>query len=207
MSASKITRTKVPERRPPSYDRYAHGILTAVEHNGEVSQRSLARELGIALGLTNLLVRNLTHSGLIRIVRIPRNRLRYLLTPAGLKEKARMSRDVLQASITFYMEARNRIRDSFGELSANWPGGNGHPVAKRIIFYGAGEVAEIGYVCLQETDLRLVGVIDEARERPFFGMQVSQPSLLDDPATDQCFDRIVVMSFDHTRREIGRAHV
>lgn len=184
-------------RRSAAHERYAHGILTAVSSNEEISQRSLARNLGIALGLTNLLLRTLAHKGLIRIVRVRPNRLRYLLTPAGIAEKARMSLDALQASVTFYVEARNRIRDSFAELSAQWPTDNGHPAAKRIVFYRAGEVAEIGYVCLQETDLQLVGVIDEARTRPFFGMAVSPPSLLDDPAAHLRFERIVVMSFEH----------
>jgi DNA-binding MarR family transcriptional regulator len=50
------------------------------------SQRSLSRDMGIALGLTNLIIRRLVHKGWVRIIRIKPNRVRYLLTPAGIAE-------------------------------------------------------------------------------------------------------------------------
>ena len=64
------------------------------------------------------------------------------------------------------------------------------------MFYGAGEVAEIGYICLAETDLRLVGVVDAVRTKPFFGLSVCSPEHLDGLALNgQPFNRLVVMSF------------
>jgi DNA-binding MarR family transcriptional regulator len=176
-----------------SHDDHAHRILSAVATNDRVSQRSLANNLGIALGLTNLLMRRLSRKGWVRIVRLRPNRVRYMLTPAGIAERARMSREALQRSVKFYAEARNRIRDSFAELSSEMSAANTSD-AKRIVFFGAGEVAEIGYVCLQETDLQLVGVIDESRGH-FFGMPVTRPSVLTAERQAPPFDRVVVMSF------------
>src|SRR4029078_13053176 len=99
-------------------------------------------------------------------------RVRYLLTPAGIAAKARLTREYLESSLTFYAEARERIRERFAELSAEL--GAAGPT-KRIVFLGAGEVAEIGYVSLQETDLELVGVIDSTRTKHVFGPPVQTP--------------------------------
>ena len=182
-----------------SHDQFTHRILTEIEADNRVSQRSLSRDMGIALGLTNLLVRHIVRKGWVRIIRIKPNRVRYLLTPAGMAEKARMSRVALQNSIRFYVDARDRIREHFATLSKELPGEG--LVAKRIVFYGAGEVAEVGYVCLQGTGLQLVGVVDDHGRERFFDVPVYDPALLH--ATDingSPFGRLVVMSFGETEK-------
>ena len=181
--------------RVTSHDEYTHQILSQLENGDGVSQRTLSRSLGIALGLTNLLIRKLVHRGFIRIIHVKPNRVRYLLTPAGIAEKARMSREILEHNVRFYKQARDRIRQSFERLSAECAGDPSSGAEKRIVFYGAGEVAEIGYICLQGTDLHLVGVVDE-RAQEFFGVPV-HPSggLHGQRLDDQPFDRLVVMSF------------
>ena len=186
-----------------SHDQYTHHILSEIEAGKRISQRSLSRELGIALGLTNLLVRRLVREGWVRIIRIKPNRVRYLLTPAGIAEKARMSRAALQNSIRFYVEARDRIRERFAVLSSVWPGdghgSEGDSIEKRIVFYGSGELAEIGYICLQGTDLQLFGVVDDQGRKRFFDVPVCEAGRLH--ATDidgRSFGRLVVMSFGET---------
>jgi DNA-binding MarR family transcriptional regulator len=180
-----------------SHDQFTHRILTEIEADNRLSQRSLSRDMGIALGLTNLLVRRLVRKGWVRIIRIKPNRVRYLLTPAGIAEKARMSRLALQNSIRFYVDARDRIRERFATLSRELPGDG--PVAKRIVFYGSGEVAEVGYVCLQGTGLQLVGVVDDQARERFFDVPVYDPPLLHAADIDgRSFGRLVVMSFGDT---------
>src|SRR5688572_9162218 len=133
------------------HDVYIRRILDHLDAGRPVSRRTLPGELGIALGLTNLLVRRMTRQGWIRLVRVPPNRYRYFLTPSGLAQKARMSRAYLAHSVHFYTETRDRIRQTFDTVSANWElfGGAG---AEAGVFFGGGEIAEIGYVCLQDSD-------------------------------------------------------
>jgi hypothetical protein len=126
------------------------------------------------------------------MIQIQPNRVSYLLTPTGIAEKARMSRESLKYSVRFYAEARDRISGQFAQLSANWLLGGCGSGEKRIVFFGTGEVAEIGYVCLQETDLRLVGVVDNHGRRRFFDVPLIATTALADVA----FDRLVVMSFE-----------
>ena len=172
-----------------AHQQYEHQILNAIDGSQSLSQRSLASSLGIALGLTNLLVRRLVRKGWVRVTRIKANRVGYFLTPAGVAEKARLSRLSLQHAIRFYKTARVRIRESLSTV--------GGPNT-RIVFYGTGDVAEIAYVCLQETPLRLVAVVGETKKRQFFGVPVySVDQMSDGMIGETPFDRLVVASFEN----------
>ena len=185
----------------PSHDHHTRRILTQIEAGRKVSQRSVSKELGIALGLTNSLIRRLVKKGCVKVVNVKPNRVRYLITPAGIAEKARLTRSYLDNTVRLYTETRDRIRERLTTLSnecSDVPGLNG---GKRIVFCGAGDVAEIGYICLQGTDLHLVGVVDDWRTEPFFGMPVNSPDCVRDSwLNGKPFDRLVVMSFRQADR-------
>jgi DNA-binding MarR family transcriptional regulator len=183
-----------------THDQHTHRLLSEIEAGRHLSQRSLARSLGIALGLTNLLIRRLVRKGWVRMIHIKPNRVSYLLTPAGILQKAQMSRAYLASSVKFYAEARKRISERFAALSAEWPtdnGNNGH--SKRIVFYGTGELAEIAFICLQESDLELVGVIDDSSRRRFFNVPVySTGELKGREIKGRTFDCLVVMTLEES---------
>src|SRR5439155_1119482 len=67
-------------------------LLNEVERNAAVTQRSLARNLGVAVGLANLYLKRLVRKGHIKITTIPKHRIKYLLTPRGMAEKSRLTR-------------------------------------------------------------------------------------------------------------------
>jgi hypothetical protein len=189
------------------HGRLMRGILLAIEADQQVSQRRLSSRLGIALGLTNLLLRRVIAKGWVKVVHVQRNRVGYLVTPAGLSAKARLTREYLDGTLKFYAEARERVRERFEELSADLARAN---QPKRIVFFGGGEIAEIGYVSLQETDLHLVGVIDAERTKAFFGLPIHPEDHLCGTALDgHPFDRLVVMSFaaDGVRSRLTRRQV
>jgi predicted transcriptional regulator len=182
-----------------SRQEYARRLLTEVETGNGTSQRSLARRAGMALGLTNEILKTLVSSGWVQTARVD-GRLRYMITPEGIAEKARISTAYFAHTTRFYVEARDRIRERLSSLSRAWPGGAATP--KRMAFYGAAAVGEIGYVCLQQIDLAVTAVFDpEARGR-FFGETVRPIDQLADPAVWREFDVLAIMSFDdRVRRE------
>jgi DNA-binding MarR family transcriptional regulator len=185
-----------------SHDEYNDRILQAIAADACISQRSLARELGIALGLTNSLVRGLVTRGLIRVSKASPQRLSYLLTPSGVAEKARMSRLALSRSVERYSFARRTLRDAFVQISASvpWAGDD-----KPIVFVGTGEVAEIGFICLQETDLRLVGAVDDQGRHRFFNVPLYPfDALTPDLLQTTGAQRLVVMSLHERERIRGR---
>jgi len=160
-----------------SEHQYTHRILEAIASSEHLTQRSLAVKLGIALGLTNLLVRRLVAKGYVRISNMGPRHVKYFLTPAGMRALGRASRISLENTIHLYTETREQIRRSLSAMSASvLPDARGQ---KPIVFYGAGDVAEIAFIGLQGTDLELVGVVDDVRRGRFFTWEVQSPDALD----------------------------
>ena len=140
-------------------------LLNEVERNSGVTQRTLASQLGVALGLTNLYLKRLARKGYIKISTIPRNRIKYLLTPRGLAEKTRLTYQYMEYSLSYYRDMRHRLKHVLSELS-----GGGF---KRVVIYGTGELAELAYLTLQEMNLTLVGFVDGKQETRFLSYPVS----------------------------------
>jgi DNA-binding MarR family transcriptional regulator len=179
----------------PRHDAVIHRILSEIETGRPVSQRSLARDMGVALGLTNLVLRRLVRKGYVKMTRVNSRQVAYLLTPEGLVEKGRIARAYIENTLRLYTDTREHIHRSLDRLSSEWDEAGPTAGEKRIVFFGAGEVAEIGYVGLQGTDLRLVGVVDDVVKGPFFGMPVVRSDRLADGHLDgEPFGRLVVMS-------------
>src|SRR5437016_1544282 len=93
-------------------------LLNEVEQDASVTQRSLAKKLGVALGLTNLYLKRLARKGYIKITTIPRNRIKYLLTPRGMAEKSRLTFLYMQYSLSYYRDMRQRLKDVLSGLSS-----------------------------------------------------------------------------------------
>ena len=176
-----------------THNHHCRELLEAIEAGNGRSQRVLAAQLGIALGLTNLLLKQMLADGWIEVVPVKPNRVHYEITAMGIREKARLSHDYLAFSAQFYASARDRLREVLDAVAARWTG----PNPCRVVFFGAGEIAEIGFVCLQATHLSLVGVIDETREAPFFSLPVQRPAALSGQSlAGVAFDRLIVMALD-----------
>ena len=75
------------------------GVLNAIHENAKVTQRSVANDLGIALGLANAYLKRCAKKGLIKIQQIPANRYAYYLTPKGFAEKTRLTTEYLSRSL------------------------------------------------------------------------------------------------------------
>ncbi len=63
-------------------------ILEKIEGNGHLTQRDLSREVGIALGLVNHLLKKMVRKGWIKIKNVDAKGIRYLITPQGAREKS-----------------------------------------------------------------------------------------------------------------------
>ncbi len=81
-------------------------LLSEIERNPSFTQRGLAGELGIALGLMNQYLKSCVTKGWVRASQISPRRITYFLTPEGLKEKSHMVKDYLARSMTFFRDAR-----------------------------------------------------------------------------------------------------
>jgi len=167
-------------------------LLNELEKDGSVTQRTLAKTLGVALGLTNLYLKRLIKKGYIKVTTIPRNRIKYLLTPHGVAEKSRLAYQYMQYSLNYYREVRGRLKQVLGDLSSAG--------SKRLVIYGTGELAELAYLTIREMDLALVGFINGQDE----GMFLSYP-LLPVVALQTCdFDAVLIADLDDAERTRSR---
>lgn len=62
-------------------------ILEEIENSYGTSQRELAGKLNVSLGLVNSFMKRLAHKGYLKVTTIPKNRVKYILTPKGAAEK------------------------------------------------------------------------------------------------------------------------
>src|SRR5690349_10529744 len=76
-------------------DRLVLGLLTSVEVDGARSQRRIAAELGVALGLVNAYLKRAVKKGLVKVGHAPAQRYAYYLTPKGFSEKSRLTIEYL----------------------------------------------------------------------------------------------------------------
>lgn len=175
---------------------YHRQILQAIASRERVTQRSLADELGVALGLTNLLVRRLVGKGYVKMAGMGTRHVRYLITPAGWEALASATRESMANTVRLYTQTREQIRASLARISEQCdvdPEG-----AKRVVFYGAGDVAEIAYVSLQRTDLTLVGVIDDRKRGRFFEAAIHDSTSLSGTMLDTVpYSVVIVTSIRH----------
>ena len=129
------------------------GLLDAVDSDSAVSQRSLARDLGIALGLTNAYIKRCIRKGWIKVTQAPANRYAYYITPKGLAEKGRLTTRYLAYSLQFYRQARNELDDLLAICAKRrW---------RRIALAGVSELAEIAMLCAMQHNADVICVVHE----------------------------------------------
>ena len=128
------------------------GLLTSIERDSRVTQRKLAGDLGIALGLANAYLRRCVRKGLVKMSQVPLNRYAYYLTPQGFAEKSRLTAEYLSVSLNFFRRARGDCAVLLRQCAARgW---------RRVALYGAGDLAEIAVLSAGETGIEVACVID-----------------------------------------------
>ncbi len=135
-------------------------ILDVVQKQSDVSQRHLARHLGVALGLANSYLKRCVRKGLIKITEAPANRYLYYLTPQGFAEKSRLTAQYLSYSFSFYRQAGEscvRVFDSCRDRG--W---------MRLLLCGVSDLAEIATLRAAERGVGIVGFYDPRSERKLY---------------------------------------
>jgi DNA-binding MarR family transcriptional regulator len=132
--------------------------LEAIAADEQITQRTLAGKLGIALGLTNIYLKRLVHKGYVKCINVQSNRLRYLLTPKGITEKTRLTYEFMEYSLVLYGQVRQHLRTVLQpHVLEN---------RKRVAVYGTGEAAELAYLSIAELGLELVAVFEDEGRFP-----------------------------------------
>lgn len=136
-------------------DQVILNLLAAIEDEPNTTQKNLATRLGVAVGVVNSYLKRVIYKGYVKTKSLQRRRLRYLLTPSGLKEKSRLTYEFLEYSYVYIREMRRKTREALTPFVLQGK--------KRVVFYGSNEAAELAYLAVRELGMKLVAVLDPER--------------------------------------------
>ncbi len=140
-------------------------ILEKIENDGHLTQRDLSREVGIALGLVNHLLKKMVRKGWVKIKNIDAKKIRYLITPEGAREKSSLLYKRVESTIHFYLEAKRVIKEKVQHLK--------NEGVKSVSIYGINHIAEVLFIVLKELGLRLDCVVDNNKKgKEWFGYKI-----------------------------------
>ena len=128
-------------------------LLTSVERDGGQSQRRIASELGIALGLVNAYLRRSVKKGLVKVTAAPARRYMYYLTPQGFAEKSRLTVEYLSVSFGFFRRAKAECGAVFGMAAERG--------FSRVALAGVCDLAEIAMICALDTGVKVTAIVDD----------------------------------------------
>ncbi|MCC7250964.1 winged helix-turn-helix transcriptional regulator [Hyphomicrobium sp.] len=172
-------RNSTVERREQAEDAIVLGLLDAVEHNATVTQRHLAHELGIALGLANTYLRRCIRKGLLKATEIPTRRYAYYVTPQGFAEKSRLTARYLSASFDFMRRARAEVGELFAEGVQRGE--------DRFVLVGPGDLADVALLVAPRAQARIVATFPGARDKAALAAALGGVA----------FDRVMITATEH----------
>ena len=122
---------------------HALEMLTHIEANPDISQLTLADELGVAVGTINWHLKRMIAKGYVKVKRAQRKKLRYIITPEGIALRAALTVDYIKNSFDLYRRVRERTNLCLEQLeSAGY---------QSVNVLGEDEVAEVvRLTCLEQ---------------------------------------------------------
>ena len=119
-------------------------LLEQIEHDPDISQATLAAQLGVAVGTVNWHLKRLVSKGYVKVKRAQRRKLRYIITPEGIALRARLTINYIETSMRLYRRTRQQVLELLQEVQQS-----GYD---RVRIQGEGDMAEIcRLTCLEQS--------------------------------------------------------
>ncbi|MBA7531925.1 hypothetical protein ES705_24151 [subsurface metagenome] len=141
--------------------------LLELKEDPSLSQRSLAHKLNISLGLTNSILQNLIHRGLIKAKKMTGRKILYLITPKGIVQATNFIYDRVRETQHYYQYTKDLLTTHFTNLYDKG--------ARRTVIYGIGQLAEITYLSLLDSPLKLHSILTDdpaSSKKKFLGHEI-----------------------------------
>lgn len=91
-------------------------LLEKIENDPNVTQASLATQLGVAVGTVNWHIKRMIAKGYVKVKRAERRKLRYIITPEGITFRAHLTIDYIEQSFLLYRNIRKRVCELLAEV-------------------------------------------------------------------------------------------
>ena len=127
-------------------------LLEQIEDDPDVTQASLASQLGVAVGTVNWYLKRLIAKGYVKVKRAQRRKLRYIITPEGIAFRARLTLNYIDTSMKLYRRTRQHVRELLGEVK--------QAGYSRVYIAGEGDIADICRLTCLEQGIAVTDLID-----------------------------------------------
>ena len=125
-------------------------LLEQIERDPDITQASLAAQLGVAVGTVNWHIKRLVSKGYVKVKRAQRRKLRYIITPEGIAFRARLTVQYIDNSMRLYRRIRARVRELLTEVrKAGY---------SQVYIDGEGDIADICRLTCLELDIRVIEI-------------------------------------------------
>lgn len=141
--------------------------LLELKDDPSLSQRSLAHKLNISLGLTNSILQNLIHRGLIKAQKMTGRKILYLITPKGMVQATNFIYDRVRETQHYYQYTKDLLAIHFTNLYDKG--------TRKAVIYGTGQLAEITYLSLLDSSLKLHSILTDdpaSSKKKFLGHEI-----------------------------------
>jgi DNA-binding MarR family transcriptional regulator len=174
-------------------ERIVLNLLNSVD-DGAQSQRHIAEELGIALGLVNAYLKRCVKKGLVKVSEAPARRYAYYLTPQGFAEKSRLTVEYLTSSFSFFRQARADCTQTFAlAKERNF---------QTLVLSGKSDLAEIAILSAVDSGIAIVAIVDPNADAHHF---VGKPLVSGYDELNAPFDAVMITDVVSARRTFDEA--
>jgi DNA-binding MarR family transcriptional regulator len=133
-------------------------ILDLIEKNANITQREISNTIGVVVSMINLYLDRYEKLGLIKRKKHSTKTVDYFVTKKGMERRKLLNIWYLKSSNEIYLSAKENIINFLSKIIEKG--------FRRILLYGAGEVAEIMLKVINDSNeipLHVVAVIDDDR--------------------------------------------
>jgi len=121
---------------------YEFKIIDEIGKNLNTTQRKISRQIGLSLGMTNIIMKKLIAKGYVKVKGLNRRNVQYILTPRGFAEKVRKTHHYLLRTIETLGELKEKIQDTILEYYEKGE--------RNFTILGKGELADIVEISLRD---------------------------------------------------------
>ena len=166
-------------------------ILDLIEKDANITQREISKIIGVAVSMTNSYIENFVEKGLIKKKKHSTKTVEYFVTKKGMERRKLLNIWYLKSSHEVYLSAKDNIIKFLDQII--------NKGFKKLLLYGAGEVAEIMLQVMNENNnipLKVVAVVDDDETKQN-DIIVNKPIISSDQINIFEHDGILVSSFKH----------
>jgi DNA-binding MarR family transcriptional regulator len=131
-------------------------MLEQIERDPDITQASLAAQLGVAVGTVNWHIQRMIKKGYVKVKRAQRRKLRYIITPEGLAFRARLTVNYIETSMRLYRRIRQRASEHLINIRRE-----GYT---QVYIDGEGDIADICRLSCLEHDVKIANESDQSKD-------------------------------------------